>query len=138
MRLNLINNTAVHREPRTANREQSSLNFFNFSKDKLLFVNVCLALLLQKFNINLVKSFLIAFIRFAKNKFANLITRRLQPLVLKIQRKASQCNRTQWVKTHCYITFLTSITFDSLSEKIKNLRLVINFKFLFQGGHSNV
>ena len=27
-------------------------------------------------------------------------------------------------------TFLTSITFDSLSEKIKNLRLVINFKFI--------
>ena len=41
-------------------------------------------------------------------------------------------------KTHCYLTFLTliNITFDSLSEKIKNLRLVINFKFLFQGEYS--
>ena len=71
MRLNLINNTAVH-------REQSSLNFFIFSKDKLLFVKICLALLLQKLNINLVK------------------------------------------------TFLTSISFDSLSRKIKNPCLVIN------------
>ncbi|WP_432632687.1 hypothetical protein [Brachyspira sp.] len=35
-------------------------------------------------------------------------------------------------------TFLTSIkfTFDSLSRKIKNPCLVINFKFLFQGGYS--
>ena len=75
-----------------------------------------------------------------KNKFANLITRRLQPLVLTIQRKASKCNCRQWVKTHCFQTFLTLIkfTFDSLSRKIKSPCLVINFNFLFQGGHSNV
>ena len=69
MRLNLIDNIlqfTANREPRTANREQSSLNFFNSFKDKLLFIRICLVLLLQKFNINLVKYFLIAFICFAK------------------------------------------------------------------------
>ena len=84
-----------------------------------------------------------------KNNFAILITRWLQPLVLTIHKKASQCNCTQWVKTHCYSgyafsyalknnfailnlvkSFLTSITFDSLSRKIKILCLVIN-KFIF-------
>ena len=35
-------------------------------------------------------------------------------------------NGTQKRKPHCYITFLTSITFDSLSRKIKNPCLVIN------------
>ena len=102
-------------------------------------------------------NFLSVFIRFAKNQFAILITRRLQPLVLKIHKKASQYNCTQWVRfapfreTHCYSgyefsyklknnfailnlvkSFLTSITFDSLSRKIKNPCLVINFKFIFK------
>ena len=37
-------------------------------------------------------------------------------------------------------SFLTLVkfTFDSLSRKIKIPCLVINFNFLFQGGHSNV
>ncbi len=135
MLLNLINN--ICSSPRTANREQSSLNFFNSFKDKFLFIRICLAFLLQSFNINLVKSFLSVFIRFSKNKFANLITRRLQPLVLTIHKKAPKCNCRQWVsqrdaeaKTHCYLTLLTSITFDSLSRKIKISCLVINFKFI--------
>ena len=89
-----------------------------------------------------------------KNNFAILITRWLtlcasgKPLVLTIHKKASQCNCTQWVKTHCYLgyafsyelknnfsilnlvkSFLTSINFDSLSRKIKNPCLVIN-KFI--------
>ena len=94
-------------------------------------------------------NFLSVRFRFAKNQFAILITRWLQPLVLTIHKKASQCNCTQWVKTHCYLgyafsyalknnfailnlvkSFLTSITFDSLSRKIKILCLVIN-KFIF-------
>ena len=69
MLLNLLNNiygSTANREPRTANREQSSLNFLNSFKDKVLFIKICLALLLQKFNINLVKSFLSIFIRFAR------------------------------------------------------------------------
>ena len=93
-------------------------------------------------------NFLSVRFRFAKNQFAILITRWLQPLVLTIHKKASQCNCTQWVKTHCYSgyafsyalknnfailnlvkSFLTSITFDSLSRKIKNPCLVINKKY---------
>ena len=66
---------------------------------------------MQKFNINLVKSFLSVFIRFAKNKFA----------ILNNNVASAHCVM-QGVETPCY---LTSITFDSLSEKIKNLRLVI-------------
>ena len=78
--------------------------------------------------------------------------------MLTIHKKASQCNCIQWVKTHCYSGYefsyalknnfeilinkgfalrpfgkplvLTSINSDNLSEKIKNLRLVINFKFI--------
>ena len=68
--------------------------------------------------------------------------------MLTIHKKASQCNCTQWVKTHCYSgyafsyalknnfailnlvkSFLTSITFDSLSRKIKIPCLVINKKY---------
>ena len=73
--------------------------------------------------------------------------------MLTIHKKASQCNCTQWVKTHCYSGYefsyalknnfeilinkgfalrpfgkplvLTSINFDSLSRKIKNPCLVI-------------
>ena len=94
-----------------------------------------------------------------KNNFVILITRWLtlcasgKPLVLTIHKKASQCNCTQWVKTHCYSGYefsyalknnfeilinkgfalrpfgkplvLTSINFDSLSRKIKNPCLVI-------------
>ena len=99
-------------------------------------------------------NFLSVFFVLAKNQFANLITRRLtlcafgKPLVLTIHKKASQCNCIQWVKTHCYSgyafsyalknnfailnlvkSFLTSITFDSLSRKIKNPCLVINKKY---------
>ena len=100
-----------------------------------------------------------------KNNFAILITRWLtlcasgKPLVLTIHKKASQCNCTQWVKTHCYSGYefsyalknnfeilinkgfalrpfgkplvLTSINFDSLSRKIKNPCLVIK-KNLYQ------
>ena len=176
MLLNLLNNIlrftanreprTANREPRTANREQSSLNFFNFSKDKLLFIRICLALLLQKFNVNLVKYFLSVFICFAKNKFeivnpchyedevrSNPIYVDchdfLRSLAMTIKNNfailnnnvasASACRwqahcatqgvrqRRPFGKTPCY---LTSITFDSLSEKIKNLRLVINFNFI--------
>ena len=75
-------------------------------------------MLLQKLNINLVKSFLSVFIRFAKNQFA----------ILNNNVASAHCvmqgvrQRRPVGKTPCY---LTSITFDSLSEKIKNLRLVI-------------
>ena len=142
MILNLINNiygSTANREPRTANREprtanQISLNFFNFSKDKLLFLKICLALLLQKFNINLVKSFLISFICFAKiislikNSLSLRGVSRSNPFYLDCHdflRSLAMTIKNNFANLNLVKTFLTSITFDSLSEKIKNLRLVI-------------
>ena len=101
---------------------------------------------MQKFNINLVKSFLSVFIRFAKNKFA--ITMGFNPLRLFVfahnglkphcykkwiatphtvclTASARNDNKNNFANLNLVKTFLTSITFDSLSEKIKNLRLVI-------------
>ncbi|WP_432633523.1 hypothetical protein [Brachyspira sp.] len=146
----------------TAN--QSSLNFFNFSKDKLLFIKSFLT------SIN----FLSAFIRFAKisslikNSFGkNSLSLRgdSRSNLFCVDCHASRCvpngnarndkfkiyndNKNNFAvlnnnvalahcvmqgvrqrrpvgKTPCYIAFLTSIIFDSLSRKIKIPCLVIN------------
>ena len=58
------------------------------------------------------------------------------PIVLTIQKKkhtsGSLCVP---LGNPLLFNFLTSINFDNLSEKIKNLRLVINFKFIHTGGN---
>ena len=76
-------------------------------------------------------NFLSVFFHFAKNQFANLITRRLtlcafgKPLVLTIHKKASQCNCTQWVRsapfreTHCYSGY-------AFSYALKNKFAILN------------
>ena len=59
-----------------------------------------------------------------KNNFVILITRWLtlcasgKPLVLTIHKKASQCNCTQWVKTHCYSGYAFSYALKNHFEII--------------------
>ena len=105
---------------------------------------------MQKSSINLVKSFLIAFIRFAKNKF-EIVNRchyedevRSNPIyvdcfvslamtVLSLAhsvRLMAMTIKNNFVNLNLVKTFLTSITFDSLSREIKNPCLVI--KKLYQ------
>ena len=102
---------------------------------------------MQKFSINLVKSFLIAFIRFAriisliKNSFGkNSLSfaegvlwergvSRSNPLYLDCHdflRSLAMTIKNNLEILNSVKTFLTSITFDSLSRKIKNPCLVIN------------
>ena len=86
-------------------------------------------MLLQKFNINLVKA------QGASHRDAEAEA----TLLSKNTTTRGFPNGTPLVNPlhpNLVKSFLTSITFDSLSEKIKNLRLVINFKFLFQGEYS--
>ena len=74
-------------KPSTVNRQPSSLNFFNFSKDKLLFINVCLALLLQKFFQNIIKRLLFELpqfnqnFNFARNIYLNVFNKKSRSLV---------------------------------------------------------
>ena len=156
----------------TANREQSSLNFFNFSKDKLLFIKSFLSPI----------NFLNVFIRFVKNQnsCSFFVEKKNQKtttfFVKKVGKKTTPFRiRNSLVKTlslrgvsrsnlfcvDCFVwqharfsalamtilkyamtiknkfsilnlvkNFLTSITFDSLSRKIKNPCLVINLKLI--------
>ena len=124
----------ANREPRTAN--QSSLNFFNFSKDKLLFVKICGTFLLQKFNVNLVKSFLSIFIYFVKISSLienSLSLRGFAEAIYKIGllhsfHSFAMTIKNNFANLNLVKSFLTSIkfNFDSLSRKIKNPCLVIN------------
>ena len=116
---------------------------------------IYLGLLLQKSNINLVKTFLIAFIRFAKNKLAILITMGFNPLRLFVfahnglkphcykkwivslsarndKFKIYNDDKNDFANLNLVKSFLTLIkfTFDSLSRKIKNPCLVINKLFI--------
>ena len=119
-------------------------------------------MLLQKFNINLVKSFLSVFIRFAKifsqysespslrgfvavgvplaKNRSNLLyldcyayTKSGQTPARNDKFKIYNDDKNNFANLNLVKSFLTLIkfTFDNLSEKIKNLRLVINK--LYQG-----
>ena len=101
---------------------------------------------MQKFNINLVKSFLSAFISFEKNKF-EIVNRchspkasygnedevRSNPIYVDCSPKAgfsltpfAMTIKNNFANLNLVKSFLTSITFDSLSRKIKIPCLVIN------------
>ena len=142
MLLNLLNNiygSTANREPRTAN--QSSLNFFNSFKDKLLFIKICLALLLQKLNINLVKYFFNIFICFVKisSLIENSLSLRGFAEAIYINWIASLISfvrnddKNNFSKINLVKTFLTYlINFDTYRGKRRNL-VCLNKKFFHQG-----
>ena len=76
-------------------------------------------------------NFLSVVIRFAKNQF-EIISRchyedevRSNPICVDCFTPFAMTIKNNFANLNLVKTFLTSITFDSLSEKIKNLRLVI-------------
>ena len=103
-------------------------------------------MLLQKFKINLVKSFLITFIRFAKNKFeivnrchyedevrSNLFCVDCNAYTKSEQTPARNDDKNNFSKINLVKTFLTYlINFDTYRGKRRNL-VCINKKFFHQG-----
>ena len=107
---------------------------------------VYLSLLLQKFKINLVKSFLSVFIRFAKNKF-EIVNRchyedevRSNPIYVDCSPKVgfsltpfAMTIKNNFANINLVKTFLTYlINFDTYRGKRRNL-VCINKKFFHQG-----
>ena len=112
-------------------------NFLKQSKAKQSKAKPLLYLLTNNLNFYILQffkafNFLSVFIRFAKNQFAILNNNvAVAHCVNNLEKKRTRGSPCVPLGNPLLFNFLTSITFDNLSEKIKNLRLVINFKFIY-------